>query len=131
MSDILKKRIFLMDVLIQFVVALMFGMAGLMKATQPKEKLASNMGWVNDFSQLQVRGIGILEILGAIGVILPKLTNILPFLTPLAALGLMLTMIGAALVHLRRKEYPLIGVNLFLFILAGIVLLNNWYLLTA
>ncbi len=120
-----------MDVLIQFVVALMFGMAGLMKATQPKEKLASNMGWVNDFSQLQVRGIGILEILGAIGVILPKLTNILPFLTPLAALGLMLTMIGAALVHLRRKEYPLIGVNLFLFILAGIVLLNNWYLLTA
>ncbi len=125
-----------MDVLLWILsglLALMFIGAGSMKVFVPKEKVQENprMGWVNDFSQMQLRIIGVLEILGGIGLILPKLTNILPFLTPLAAGGLMLTMVGAMLTHLRRKEYPAIGINAVLFVLFGIVLLSNLPLLTA
>jgi hypothetical protein len=58
-----------------------------------------------------VRIIGSLEVLGAIGIVLPALTGIVPWLTPLAALGLVLTMIGAALSHLRRTEYANFAVN--------------------
>lgn len=125
-----------MDVVVwilQFLLAGLFGMLGSLKVIQPKEKALQmpNMGWVNDFSQTQLRIIGGLEVLGAIGLILPKLSNILPFLTPLAAIGLMLTMVGAALTHLRRKEYPIIGFNTVLFVLLGITLLGNWYLFIA
>lgn len=125
-----------MDVIVwilQFLLAGLFGMLGSLKVIQPKEKALQmpNMGWVNDFSQTQLRIIGVLEVLGAIGLILPKLTHILPFLTPLAAIGLMLTMVGAMLTHLRRKEYPIIGFNAVLFVLLGITLLGNWSLFTA
>ncbi len=105
----------------QILLALAFGMSGIMKATQPKEKLATNMGWVNDFSQNIVRGIGTLELLAAIGLILPALTNILPVLTPLAAVGLVLVMIGAILTHIRRKEFPLVAVNLVLLAIAAFI----------
>jgi uncharacterized membrane protein YphA (DoxX/SURF4 family) len=105
----------------QILLALAFGMAGIMKATQPKEKLAANMAWVNDFSQTQVRGIGTLEFLGAVGLILPALTGILPVLTPIAAVGLILVMIGAIFTHIRRKEYGIIVVNAVLLAIAAFI----------
>jgi uncharacterized membrane protein YphA (DoxX/SURF4 family) len=89
---------------LQALLALAFGMTGTMKLTQPKEKLAPQMPWVNDFSQSIIRGIGLLELLGAIGLILPALTGILPFLTPLDAVGLVCDTIGAMLIHLRRTS---------------------------
>ncbi|MCA9895490.1 MAG: DoxX family protein [Anaerolineae bacterium] len=115
--------------ILQVVVALAFGMAGIMKLMQPKEKLQERMAWVNDFSQNQIRLIGLVEILGAIGVILPILLNVLPILTPLAAAGLTLTMLGAALVHLRRQEYPMIGINFVLGLLAALVFIGRMDLL--
>jgi len=105
----------------QILLALAFGMAGVMKATQPKEKLAANMGWVNDFSQNAVRGIGTVEMLGAIGLILPALTKIFPVLTPVAAVGLVLVMVGAIFTHIRRKEFPLVAVNLVLLAIAAFI----------
>ena len=107
--------------IVQILLGLAFLMAGAMKATQPRTKLAQNMGWVNDFSDTQVRIIGVLEFLAGVGLILPMLTNILPVLTPLAALGLVLTMIGAIITHIRRGEYPMIAVNLVLLALAAFV----------
>ncbi len=107
--------------ILQVVLALAFGMAGISKLTQPKEKLAAQMGWVEDFSQGTVRLIGLVELLGAIGLILPALTGILPILTPLAALGLVLVMVGAILTHQRRKETPMMAVNLVLLLLAAFV----------
>ncbi|GGS35568.1 DoxX family protein [Deinococcus knuensis] len=86
------------------LVALAFLAAGSMKLTQPKEKLAPQMPWVNDFPQGTVRTIGLLEVLGALGLILPRALNVLPWLSTAAAAGLILTMIGAAAVHVRRKE---------------------------
>lgn len=104
--------------IVQILLALAFIMAGAMKATQPREKLATNMGWVNDFSDTQVRMIGVLEFLAGVGLILPMLTNILPILTPLAAVGLVLTMIGAMITHVRRGENSMLVVNGVLLLLA-------------
>ncbi|MCW3126126.1 MAG: rane protein [Bacteroidetes bacterium] len=96
----------------------MFILAGFMKATQPKEKLALRMPWVNDFTATQVKLIGVSQILGGIGVIVPWATGIAPFLTVLAALGLALVMVSAAIYHLSKGEYKAILTNTFFFALA-------------
>lgn len=111
---------------IQVLLALVFVMAGVMKLTQPKEKIAAQMPWANDFSQNNIRLIGLVEVLGAIGLILPSLMRILPVLTPLAALGLVVTMVGAILTHLRRKETPMIVVNVVLMVLAAVVVYGRF-----
>ncbi len=116
---------------VQGLLAVAFLGAGAMKLSQPKEKLAANMGWVEDFSQPAVRLIGAVEVFGAVGLVLPALTGILPWLTPLAALGLALTMIGAALTHLRRKEYGNIAVNAVLLVLAAFVAYGRFFVLPA
>ena len=104
------------------ILAVAFLGAGLMKLTQPKEKLAaSGMGWTEQFSPGAIKAIGALEVAAAIGLILPALLDIVPILVPLAALGLVLMMIGAAITHARRKETPMIGANLVLLALAAVV----------
>ncbi len=107
--------------IVQALLALAFIMSGLSKLFQPYEKLAAQMGYVNDFSPDAVRAIGTIEVLSAIGVVLPSLTGVLPWLTPLAAFGLAVTMGGAISTHLRRKEYPMIIVNLVLLAFAAFV----------
>jgi uncharacterized membrane protein YphA (DoxX/SURF4 family) len=116
---------------VQVLVAAAFVMSGATKLSQPKEKLLKNWAWVEDFSQRTVRIIGALEVLGAIGIVLPSLTGIVPWLTPLAALGLVLTMIAAALTHLRRAEYGPIAVNAVLLILAALVAYGRLFVLPA
>ena len=104
------------------LLALAFLAAGGMKLTQSKEKLAaSGMGWTEDFSAGMIKAIGGLEVLAAIGLILPPLLKIAPVLAPLAALGLILLMIGAAITHARRKETPMIAINAVLLVLAVVV----------
>ncbi len=104
------------------ILAVAFLGAGLMKLTQPKEKLAaSGMGWTEQFSPGAIKAIGALEVAAAIGLILPAVLDIAPILVPLAALGLVLMMIGAAITHARRKETPMIGANLVLLALAAVV----------
>ncbi|WP_328459830.1 DoxX family protein [Actinoplanes sp. NBC_00393] len=96
--------------------------AGLMKLTQPKEKLAeSGLTWVEDFSAGAVKAIGAAELLAAIGLILPAVLDIATVLVPLAALGLVLMMAGAVIVHLRRKEAPKAVPAVVLLILAAFV----------
>lgn len=106
---------------IQIVLAVLFGAAGLGKLTQPREKLIARMEWAEDFTDGQVKAIGAVELLGAIGLVLPAATGILPWLTPLAAAGLAVTMVLAAVVHVRRKEMQLVPVNLVLAALAAFV----------
>lgn len=105
----------------QSLLAGLFLIAGLTKATQSREGLAARMPWVEDFSDGQVRIIGIIEALAGIGLVLPALTGILPILAPIAAAGLVITMIAAIAVHLRRKEYPGIAFNVVLLLLAAFV----------
>ena len=113
---------------IQVLLALLFLGAGLAKIIQPKDALAAieNMRWVEDFSQGTVRLIGTLELLAAIGLIVPALTRILPWLTPLAAAGLVLLMIGAAITHVGRGEYGAILVNLVILLVAAFVAYGRW-----
>jgi uncharacterized membrane protein YphA (DoxX/SURF4 family) len=103
------------------LLAVAFGAAGLMKLTQPKEKLAPNMAYVEDFSAGAIKAVGALEILAAVGLILPAVLDIAPVLVPLAALGLVLVMIGAAVVHARRGEHQMILTNVVLLVLAAVV----------
>lgn len=95
--------------------------AGLMHLLQPKEKLDKSLGWPEDFSTGRVRFIGVVETLGALGLILPAATGIATVLTPLAAIGLGLVMIGAMGTHYRRREPQGIAVNLILLALAVVV----------
>ncbi len=113
---------------VQVLLALTFLATGLMKVTQPIEKLAERMSWVKDSTPQRVRLIGTLEVLGAVGVILPALTGILPWLTPLAAAGFILTMIGAMITHLRRSEASHIPVNMVLLVLAAFVVYGRFIL---
>ncbi|MEU8384263.1 DoxX family protein [Streptosporangium sp. NPDC048865] len=106
---------------VQGLLAAAFFLAGLIKATRPRTSLSGQMPWVEDFSDGQVKIIGILEVLAGLGLILPAVTGILPILTPIAATGLVITMIAAIFVHLRRKEYPGIVVNVVLLALAAFV----------
>lgn len=92
--------------IVQGLLALMYLMAGSMKLRTPKEALLERMGWVEDFSQTQIRLIGVAEILGALGLILPGLLGIYPALTAWAAGGLTLLMAGATYTHFRRGERP-------------------------
>ncbi|WP_327108259.1 DoxX family protein [Nonomuraea glycinis] len=104
------------------LLALLFLGAGAMKLTQPKAKLAaSGLSWTEDFSDNTVKAIGGLEALAGLGLILPAALGILPVLTPLAATGLVLVMIGAAITHVRRKEYPVIAANVVLLVAAAFV----------
>ena len=111
---------------IQGLLAVTFFMVGIVKVVLPKEKLyESRMEFVEDFSQTTVRAIGTLEVLGAIGLILPMMLDILPVLTPLAAAGLILTMLGAALTHYRRHEMSEIAPNMVLLALALFVVIGR------
>src|SRR5437588_4342569 len=96
------------------LLAAAFLLAGSNKLLIPREKLAKapGGGWVLDFSAGFVKALGAIEILGALGLILPALLDIAPILVPLAALGLGLIMIGAAIVEFRRQEAKHVLVNL-------------------
>jgi uncharacterized membrane protein len=107
--------------ILQAVLALMFAMAGVQKATQPKDKLVTRLPWVADFSQGTVRLIGIAELAGALGLILPAATGIAPILTPLAATGLAVIMVLAAITHARRKEPGAIAFNAVLLVVAVVI----------
>jgi uncharacterized membrane protein YphA (DoxX/SURF4 family) len=112
--------------IVQILLALAFAMAGIMKVTQPIDRLETRMEWVKDVGPRGVPLIGSLEILGAIGLILPAVTGILPWLTPVAAAGLALTMVGAMITHGRRGEYSGIGVNVVLLVLALFVVYGRF-----
>lgn len=104
------------------LLAAAFLTAGAMKVIQPREKLvASGMGWAADLSPAAVKAIGALELLAAIGLILPAVTGIAPILVPLAAAGLVIVMLGAVIVHVRRGELPALVPSVVLLILAAVV----------
>lgn len=99
-----------MDIAVWIVtalVALMLGGAGASKLARSKEKILENpnMGWANDFSQPAIKLIGLAEVAGALGLVLAWALSILPVLTPIAGYALAALMIGAAGVHIRRREF--------------------------
>ena len=80
--------------------------AGAGKLLVPKEKLATapGAGWLDDFNADAVKGIGVVEVLAAFGLVLPAALDIAPVLVPLAATGLVALMAGAVVTRIRRRE---------------------------
>lgn len=112
---------------VQVLLALAFGAAGLMKISQPYEALGAMMAWVNTSPEWLVRFIGAAEVAGALGVILPAATRILPLLTPLAALGFAVIQVLAIGVHANLGETAnSLPVNLILLALSLFVVWGRW-----
>jgi hypothetical protein len=105
------------------LLAVVYLLSGIAKLIVPKEKLATAPGgrWVEDFSAGSVKAIGALEVLAAVGLVLPAATDIAPVLVPLAALGLVLIMVGAVITRLRRHEPKVMVADLAYLALAGFV----------
>jgi len=107
----------------QGLLALVYLAAGGLKVVRAREKLVAsgNFDWMKDSSDVGVKAVGLVEILGALGVILPWLTGIAPILTPIAAIGLVVVQIGALRVHLVRNERQPLPANVLLLLLAAFV----------
>lgn len=114
--------------IIAIVLAVFYLAAGLSKLVRPKAKLIESpqMGWAQDFSEPALKGIGAVEVLGALGLVLPWATGIAPVLTPVAAVGLALLQVGAAIVHLRRGEAKVVPMNVVLVVLAAFVAVGRF-----
>lgn len=108
--------------ILQGTLAALFAGAGLLKLTRPLDDLEKKVGgWVHDVPLPLIRTVGTLEIAAAFGLVLPAALDIAPFLTWLAAAGLVLTMIGGSVVHARRSESQEVAVNVVFVLLAAVV----------
>ncbi|MFD9905077.1 DoxX family protein [Streptomyces sp. NPDC059063] len=99
-------------------------LGGAFKVVVPRQKIAasgSSAAWVEDFSDGGVKAIGALEVLAAAGLVLPAALGVAPVLVPVAAVGLVLLMTGAAVTRLRRHETGLMAVDLVYVLLAAFV----------
>jgi uncharacterized membrane protein YphA (DoxX/SURF4 family) len=111
--------------IVQALLAMGFLMAGVMHGFR-QEQAKARSKWMADVSPALLGFIGVAELLGAIGLILPALTRILPWLTPLAAVGLAIIMFLAMVFHARRGEYRNIVLNFVVFALAAFVAYGRW-----
>lgn len=114
--------------IVQGLLAMVYLAAGGLKVVRPREQLvaAGNFDWMKDSSDAGVKAVGLVEILGALGVILPWLTGIAPILTPIAAIGLVVVQIVALRVHLSRREHRPLPANALLLLLAAFVALGRF-----
>jgi uncharacterized membrane protein len=103
------------------VLAGVFLLAGTMKVAVAKEKLLGIMAWSEPWSRSQLRALGAVELLGGLGLILPRALNVAPMLTPVAAVGCAIVMTGAVTTHIRMKDFKGVGMPAVLLILAIIV----------
>lgn len=107
----------------QALLAAFYFYAGFNKVSQPVEALgAMGMGFALFVPEWLTRSIGVAELLGAIGLVLPALTRIMPRLTPLAALGLSVIQVLAILLHASRSEFAVLPLNAVLLALSLLVL---------
>lgn len=103
--------------MLQGVLAIGFMLTGMTKMFMPIDSLAAGMTWVESVPEWLVRFIGVAEVAGAVGLIVPAATRIKPILTPIAAGGLGLVIAMATGLHIARGEYPNLGVTVILLVL--------------
>ncbi len=106
--------------IVQILLALVFLMAGYPRAFQPLDVVAQSIFWVTDVPPPLVRFIGISELLGAIGLIVPAMTRIQPRLTVPAAAGLSIIMLSASVFHVARGEFFALPMTVTLFSIGGL-----------
>ena len=104
------------------LLAAAFLASGAMKLFQPKEKLvASGVDFLEGFSPGAIKAIGLLEVLGGVGLVLPAALDIAPVLVPLAAVGLVAMVTGAIIVQLRRHDTHAMVLNAAMIAVAGLL----------
>lgn len=106
---------------VQGLLGAMFLAAGAMKATQPIAVLVDTLGWPAAVPAALVRVIGVAELLGGLGLILPAATRVKPMLTPLAGVGLAMVMLLATIFHISHGELGALPIPLVLGGLAAFV----------
>jgi putative oxidoreductase len=111
---------------VQILLALAFTSGGVVKSTQPIAELAAKLVWPGAMPEALVRFIGVSELLGGLGLILPAATRIKPVLTPLAGVGLAIIMLFAAIFHVVRGEFGALPINFALGALAAFVAWGRW-----
>ncbi len=107
------------------LLAAVYLMVGCVKLLRGKA-LGQRMPWVEAFPGVVVRFIGLCEIAGALGLVLPQATGKLVWLTPVAAVGLALLQLLAIAVHRRRGETQQLGINVVLLVLALVVAVGRF-----
>jgi len=110
----------------QALLAVAFGMAGLSKLTQPLAELAKSMPSVATLPEALVRFIGVSELAGALGLVLPSVTRIRPVLTAWAAVGLIAVMVLAVVFNVWHGEAQALPVNVVLGGLATFVAMGRF-----
>jgi uncharacterized membrane protein len=105
----------------QVVLAASFIWAAGMKLFQPVSKLAAMWPWVLHVADNLVKFTGIVDLLGAIGLIIPSLLRIKPKLTAIASIGIIVLMIAASVFHIARGEALVIGVNIAFAVIAAFI----------
>lgn len=112
--------------LVQGLLAAIFATSGAAKLIMSKERMiASGQTGVAPFPLPLIRLTAIAEIAAALGLLLPVATGVATVLTPLAALGLVIVMVGAAVSHAGLREYPQVGLNIVLLLLALVVVFGR------
>ena len=101
----------------QIVLAILL-LSGFIMKFLPIEKISVMMPWTGQVPELVVRLLGVIDLLGAVGLILPALLRIKPQLTSWAALGIIALMLCAIIFHISRGEVSVIGINVFSIIIA-------------
>jgi uncharacterized membrane protein len=112
--------------LLQIVLALAFLPLGLLKVTRSRQRLLRVQPWVEDYPEPVVTTIGVLELLGAVGVVLPAVVGVWTVLVPVAATGLAILLVGAVVVHLTRHEANRLAAPVALLVAAAAVALGRF-----
>ncbi|MFM7850999.1 MAG: DoxX family protein [Flammeovirgaceae bacterium] len=111
---------------VQVLLAAMFLLSGCMKVSMPIEKLSTMLPWATSVPAILVRFIGLSELFGGLGLLLPSMLRIKPALTAWAGLGLATIMLLAIPFHISRGETPMIGMNAIFMLLALFVAWGRW-----
>ncbi|MDI9858329.1 DoxX family protein [Flectobacillus roseus] len=111
--------------ILQILLAASLTYGGLMKLVTPVDQLAQIWPWVSQVPSQLLWGTAIVDLLGAVGIVLPKLFQIKPQLSRWTAYGILGLMLSAIIFHVVRDEGKVIGFNIFLMILT-LILLKLW-----
>ncbi len=112
--------------IIQSVLAVFFIFPGLGKVRNTKQKHIKDGHIKPGASMLPIRILGVLELLGCIGIIVPWLTGIATILTPITAICFCLIMLSGSIIHFIKNEYKMFPMLVVVFILSAAVAYYRW-----
>ncbi|MDF3029409.1 MAG: hypothetical protein K0S23_3716 [Fluviicola sp.] len=117
----MKKTTHIVLWIAQILLSLCLIWAGIVKLFQPIDQLETMWPWTGEVSPALVKLTGIIDLLGALGLLLPSLFKFKPILTPIAAIGIILLMIAASVFHTCRGEGSQIGFNIVVAVISAFI----------